>query len=299
VAIDRAQLTGTVGGAVSWSAVYDAVLNRFAFHDPLSDIAVVAPNGADEDCAAYLVAGWWSDPANDPLDSARSNDSLHELLERLRWRLLYEWGDEQWALQQEKAQFELRKALGLTTGERWSSPRPPSINGVQRADAAATGSFVPLDTTFLEQPVLTATSVFTTEATRHFVAKSWHLRASLLHGAIYGVPVAGDPFIDRRPAASALSVAMGLHDDDLIAAFASAPQATGDQRRATERLLSAFTAQKINRLASVDGLVELEEFEHAAAFSSLPGGSAGTDRYLQRVQTGGAGGLDIGKKHVA
>ena len=87
------QLTGTVGGAVTWSAVYDAVLNRFAFHDPLGDVAALAPQGVDQDCCAYLVAGWWRDPAHDPLDAARSNDSLHELLERLRWRLLYEWGD--------------------------------------------------------------------------------------------------------------------------------------------------------------------------------------------------------------
>ena len=92
--IRREQLTGTVGGAVSWSGVYDAVLNRFAFHDPLAELKTIAPQGVDEDCASYLVAGWWSDPALDPLDKARSNDSLHEMLERLRWRLLYEWGDE-------------------------------------------------------------------------------------------------------------------------------------------------------------------------------------------------------------
>jgi hypothetical protein len=295
--IDPAQLTGTVGGAVSWSAVYDAVLNRFAFHDPLDDLKQVAPNGADRDCAAYLVTGWWSDPAHDPLDHARSNDSLHELLDRLRWRLLYEWGDEQWALQRQEAQFELRKALGLTTQERWSSPRPPQIQA--RGAQAAAGPFSVIDTTFLEQPALAATSAFASDAIQRFVAKPWQLRSSLLHGSIYGVPVAGNPTVDRRPAPTALSVAMGLHDDDLIAAFASPLQATADQRRATERLLSAFTAQKINRLAAPDGLVELEEFEHVAAFTSLTGGSAGTDRYLQRVQTGGAGGLNIGKGRLA
>lgn len=297
--IESSQLRGTVGGAVSWSAVYDAVLNRFAFHDPLSDLATVAPNGVDKDCAAYLVAGWWSNAANDPLDAARSNESLHELLERLRWRLLYEWGDEQWAQQQQEAQFELRKALGLTTEERWASPRPPSTPNVQRAAAGTATPFVPVETNFLEQPVLATSSVFATEASRRFVAKAWHLRSSLLHGAIYGVPVAGDPLVDRRPDSSALSVAMGLHDNDLIAAFASAPQATAEERRATERLLAAFTAQKINRLASADGLVELEEFEHTVGFSSLPSGSAGNDRYLQRVQTGGAGGLNIGKNRKA
>src|SRR5262249_29714505 len=133
----KEQLTGTVGGAVSWSAVYDAVINRFAFHDPLDDLGKLVPVGVDMDCAAYLVSGWWSDPSHDPLDSARSNDSLHELLDRLRWRLLYEWGDEQATLEQEKAQFELRKALGLTTTDRWSSPRPDPTGSGLNAPAAA------------------------------------------------------------------------------------------------------------------------------------------------------------------
>jgi hypothetical protein len=299
IEISRDQLTGTVGGMVSWSAVYDAVLNRFAYYDPLSDVAELAPDGVAEGCASYLVAGWWSDPANDPLDRARSNDSLDELLERLRWRLLYEWGDEQWKQRQEKAEEELRKELGLTSAGRWEGPRPQSPGGVQPAAPAGPGDFVPFDTTFLEQPTLVAASAFTTEAVRPFVAQPWQLRACLLHGSIYGVPVTGDPVKERRPDPSALSVALGLHDDDLIAAFASQPQATVEERRATERLLSAFTSQKINRLASPDGLVELEEFEHAAAFSSLPSGSAGTDRYLQRVQTGGVGGLDLGRNFVA
>ena len=31
-------LTGTAGGSLNWSACYDAVANRFAFHDPLDDL---------------------------------------------------------------------------------------------------------------------------------------------------------------------------------------------------------------------------------------------------------------------
>ena len=295
--LERTQLTGTVGGDLAWAAVYDAVLNRFAFHDPLEDLARLAPQGVDDDCVSYTVAGWWSDPALDPLDSARSNDSLNELLERLRWRLLYEWGDEAWAVEREKQQFELRKALGLTTAERWSSPRPPQFKrgaGVLRAAAAtAPQAFTPIDKTVLTKQALVLNSVFASEASERLVARAWHLRSSLLQGAVYGVPVRGAPSVDRRPAADALSVALGLHDDDLIASFAA--EGTPEQRRATERLLAAFTTQKVNRLASADGLVELEEHEHAAAFASLPAGSAGTDRYLQRVQTGGVGGLGLGK----
>ncbi len=41
--------------------------------------------------------------------------------------------------------------------------------------------------------------------------------------------------------------------------------------------------------------MELEEFEHGGANCPSRSGSAGTDRYLQRVQTGGVGGLNLGK----
>lgn len=303
--IERNQLTGTVGGSISWSGVYDAVLNRFAFHDPLVDVATLAPTGVDEDCAAYVVAGWWSDAALDPLDKARSSNSLDALLAKLRWGLLCEWGDEKWAQDQDRAQFELRQALGLTTEERWSSkrplnnPAPVKRTGVAaaaaRAAAAPAQAYAPIDKTFVEVQTLAAASTFSADASRRFVAPPWHLRSSMLHGAIYGVPVAGKLPIDRRPGSAALSVAMGQHEDEMLAALSAAPGATPEQRRASERLLTAFTAQKINRLGSPDGLVELEEHEHAAAFTSVPSAIEGDDRYIQRVQTGGAGGMAIGK----
>ncbi|HEY2929116.1 hypothetical protein [Piscinibacter sp.] len=290
--IDRHQLTGTVGGAVSWSGVYDAVLNRFAFHDPVKDVT-----DADEDCASYLIAGWWSDPALDPLDKARNNGSLHEMLDTLRWRLLYEWGDAAWSRAQDKAQADLRKALGLETADRSSTKRPIKKKAGVRAAAAANAvqAFVPIDKTVVETQKLISASAFASDAATRYVAPAWHLRSSLLHGAIYGVPVRGDVSVDRRPSAEGILVAIGLHDDDLLAGLSCA-QATPDQRRAAERLITAFTAQKVNRLGSADGAVELEEYEHAAGFASLPSGSAGTDRFLQRVQTGGTGGLGIGRK---
>jgi hypothetical protein len=295
--IDPDDLTGTVGGSVSWSAVYDAVLHRFAFHDPLDDVTELAPEGVDEDCAAYVVAGWWSDPARDPLDSARSADSLDELLDRLRWRLLHEWGDERWAAKEEQAEAELRESLGLGSEDRWSSRRPitgvPVVGDAPRTAGTGAG-FVPIDDLFVETSPTIASPAFATEAAARYVSAPWHLRSSLLHGSVYGVPVAGPVVADRRPAAERLSVAFGFDDDDVLAAFASSSGATVAQRRATERLLTAFTSQKVNRLGTADGLAELEEHEHTTAFSSVPAGSAGTDRYLQRVQTGGVGGLGLG-----
>jgi hypothetical protein len=307
-ALTREALVGTAGGGLAWSGVYDAVLNRFAFHDPLVDVKALMPQGVDEDCACYLVAGWWSEPRLDPLDAARSDDSLDELLARLRWHPLHEWGSEAGELAREQEEFELKKALGLTTDDAWMSkrpldikkPAPPAPPGAPREAQARANAlqratvFTPMDTSLMTKQVKGVSSIFANDAELHVAARSWQLRSSLLHGTVYGVPVAGGVLADRRPDASSLQVAMGLHDDDLIASLA-AHGATPDQQRATERLLAAFTTQRINRLASPDGAVELEEYEHAAGYASIPAGSAGNDRFLQRVQTGGVGGLDLGR----
>ena len=307
--LSREALVGTAGGGITWSGAYDAVLNRFACHDTLADLKTLVPNGVDEDCCTYTVAGWWSDPRLDPLDAARSDASFDELLARLRWHPLHEWGSEAGDLARQAEEFELKRALGLTTDDAWMSKRPPNIPkpaahraGGRAAQAAAeratvfktSTAFTPVDKNLVVKKAKGVSSIFSGDADTHVVARPWQLRACLLHGTVYGVPVAGPVLKDRRPAASSLQVAMGVHDDDLLSSLA-AHGATPDQLRATERLVSAFTTQRINRLASPDGAVELEEHEHASGYASLPAGSAGNDRYLQRVQTGGVGGLNLGR----
>ena len=293
--LTREQLTGTVGGHLNWSGVYDAVGQRFALHDPLDDLARLAPQGVDENCVSYLVGGWWSEPALDPLDGARSSASLNELLDRLRWRLLYEWGDAAAESEVQRQQAELRQALGLVQGERFAAKPRAAVKPASRAAKAAVKAFVPVDKTVLVQQRAGLHSLFDTDAAQHYAAPPWHLRSTLLHGVVYGVPIDGVIGVDRRPNASAVRLAWGQQGDDLIAAFAAAG-ATASQQRATERLLAAFTTQRMSRLAAADGVAELEEHEHNTGFASLPAGSAGNDRYQQRVQTGGAGGLQLGGK---
>lgn len=288
VVLAPSELTGVVGGSVLWSAAYDAVLNRFAFHDPLDGV-----QARDGDLATYVVAGWWKDPANDPLDAARSSDSLDELLARLRWWPVRDWGDERSEQQYAATQEALRKALGLTTGERFS-PRP-STTVARRAAAARATSYTPRDQ-LTEVSHVVAASQFAAEAAVRFTARPWHLRSSLLHGSVYGVPVAGPVDLDGRPREQDLTVALGRHDDDVLAALGALPGTTAEQRRDAERLLEAFTQQKLNRIDSADGLAEIEETEHAAGFASVPSGEvAGTDRLAQRAASGPASGRKVGR----
>ena len=288
------QLTGTAGGSAVWSAAYDAVLHRFAFHDPLEDLDRVAPGGVDRDAGAYLVAGWWKDPAADPIDGARSAGSLHELLEALRWRLHGDWGDARWLQAYNQSIDDLRSPLGLRSAGRFDT-KVVGAATTARAERSASG-FVPVDKVLSHELDEVASTKLAVGAAKRHLITPWHLRSSLLHGAVYGVPLRSTPAVDRRPAAASVRVALGEHDGDLLAALATVPGTPADRRRDAERLLEAFAAQRVSRLGTPDGTVEIEEHEHGSAFTSLPAGSAGTDRFLQRAQPGQAGGVRVEPK---
>src|SRR5262249_26062948 len=254
------QLTGTVGGSVNWAGVHDAVLNRFAFHDPLDDLGNVAPNGVDRDAGAYLVAGWWSHPAADPLDSARSSSSLGELIDALGWRLLADFGDARSEQTQRSSAQGLRSALGLETATRFASPEPaaPSLKSAA------------------EPELIASSSKFAAEGAA-FRVQPWPMRSTLLHGAVYGVPMTALAPAEQRPDPKTLRVSLGRHDDDVLAALASLPDTPEEARRDVERLLGAFTAQKLNEIGSPDRAGAVEGHEHDGPVWALPRGIAGRD----------------------
>ena len=71
-AIPVAQLNLHVGGTAGRSATTPAP-GGFALHDPLADLAGVELEG---DAVSYLVAGWWSASADDPLDGVGTDVGL-------------------------------------------------------------------------------------------------------------------------------------------------------------------------------------------------------------------------------
>jgi len=268
------ELTGVAGGSTNWVGVYDAVLNRYAFFDPLDDLPAIAPRGVEGNQAAYVIAGWWSSPKRDPLDGVQTSTSLHARLQQLRWNLQsdLEGGDQ---LHIERAEMRQKQAsLGLKSATRYQTappltPRSPRSTVEPLAGAAAetfspASSFFADDLTFLvERP------------------PEWP-RSTLLHGVIFGVPTDGRVTRDNRPAATELGVVLGQTGDDLIAALASTALASGDvaDRRANERILAAFSGHVLDRIGTADGVVDIEEFEHDSGFVSRPGGTRGIDHLL-------------------
>ena len=71
----QATIAGFAPGDLGFAASYAACRGVFGFHDPCRDLK------ANTVCS-YLVTGWFSDPAADPLAEDKA-----DALDRLRWAL--------------------------------------------------------------------------------------------------------------------------------------------------------------------------------------------------------------------
>jgi hypothetical protein len=304
------ELDGTAGGSVTWTAGYDATVGRFAVHDPLAGLPA---GGAVQDLATYLVAGWWSDPARDPLDGAQTDSSLHVRLTGLGWSLTTdaEGGD---GVDRARSVLAARREAFLATADRYtvrdvrSTVRPD--RGPARPDGAGSRANDPLGLSAVPKPLPVndrlralaepvqlfkpAFSALADVAASVVASEPRWPRSTLLHGTVHGVPVIGPVVADGRPGDSALEVALGHHGDDVAATLTALGLGadTPDERRSLERVLSAFTGHLLTSLGSADGLVDVDEHEHTSGFSALPGGDGG----VERVTLGAtAGPFDAGR----
>lgn len=72
-----APLTALGHGDMAWAGYFDNVVDRFALYDDLAGVA--GPVG-------YMVCGWYTDPAQDPL-AATSESDFHDRMTLMRWEL--------------------------------------------------------------------------------------------------------------------------------------------------------------------------------------------------------------------
>lgn len=253
------RLDGTVGGSPLWTASYTASTGRFGFHDPLDDIADLkktATQGFTNDVASYVVAGWTSDIAQDPLNATGSNE-LFDLLDELGWHVDPEADDSNVepdtpVLDRLKYSSSFKTPLTTPVTEIIAKGRSEAFT---YADISAV-SALPVD-----------------DPARILLAQRQPRFLSLLHGMVTGVPIGELPArVDERPGSAALSIAIGQDTDDIVAALgATTLGSSGSARRASEMLAAAFTSDLLDRLGSPDGMRDIAEREHSDTFWSLPG----------------------------
>jgi hypothetical protein len=252
-------LDGSSGGTLLWSATYTGATNRFALRDDLADLpalAPIAPNGFHGGRAVYTVAGWWSDAAADPLASCRSRGELTDTLHSYGWHISAEAPDAD--DQPEDPRLEQLQARVLK--------RPPTSVPTYEVDRYRSSA-----TRFSE--LAPAGDVPVAEVAARYIGIAATHYHSLLHGSVLGVPITGEiTGADDRPAPEDMSTAIGLDLDDVTAALAAPGFGTTPENRQTaERLMAAFTSGLLARIATTDGVRDIQEQEHADGFWPFAG----------------------------
>lgn len=260
-----AELDGVVGGSPNWTAGYDSTRNRFAFHDPLTDLDAAQVTTR---LASYVVIGWWSERAHDPLKGLLSPFSVA--------RRLPEFG--------------------------WTASAAPRVSGTKAGFSAEAGEF------------RAATALRTAQETRVDLSSQLKLGAAqgalasgfaeyrfdavavapfraaydtLMHGVVYGVPISGRVGADAAPRAAAIELSMAPTLERLLAAQAARGLniTSAAQKEFTESLLTAVANSSITRLGERDGLVLLDEAEHADGFEAFQGPDSYEDVIVERSQS--------------
>ena len=294
--VPPAGLTGTAGGTLTWTAGYDAALGRFAFHDPLTDLATdptlggSLAGGPEGGRATYVVVGWWSRPDLDPLDEVRGSNALDRRLAALGWRR------EPPAPQAPETEVTVPTEYGVVGKVALSDV------GTKTAVRFGTSSTqVAADTAATFAPGLLGGGTFGRVEGRidgpvRWVAPQQPPRpeaSTLLHGAVVGVPVLAQGLAarvraaDLRPQPGSAEIALGEHLYDAVGALTARSAAarlgvTGDADLAVvERLFTAFVQHAVQRVTEPGGAAEIDADVHAEGFATVAAGETGTtDRLL-------------------
>jgi hypothetical protein len=246
------QLTAAAGGDPGWAALFDAVQNRFALYDDLSDLDPAYTAGP----LSYLVCGWWSDDTNDPLyvpDLA----SVVDRTATLRWSFppvaMATAADRDLSVTRasDLGYLQPRVGVGTTVDSTGAMTLTPAA-GIHPDMIAAAGTV--LSGTAADHPHLT-----------------------LLHGSVYGVTPAGGG-IDSIPDPTDVEVAVGTTATEAFAAIIAAADPT--LAAGTDQLIAAFSQGLISRLDTPDGLVDVDQAAHASGFVAQAGSTARTDRLV-------------------
>jgi hypothetical protein len=279
-AVEPAQLTMHVGGP-GWAQAYDAAQGRLALHDPLTDLAGADVEG---DAISYVVAGWWTRTEDDPLDGVGTDVGYRARLDTLGWNDPDHPSSDRDRRSDAAGRHKISELFGLPVASRYTQ------DAATRSGKARTGSFEPGYVAAAGSYLYPAVSGFATEVVAAALLPPAPARSTLLHGRIHGVPLRRPPAPDNRPDGAELRAALGASTTDVAASMAVAGSSIGapdePARRAAERLLAAFSAGLMVQLQRTDTWADIDAFEHSRAFGTLPGGTDGVDRFVDKPAAG-------------
>jgi hypothetical protein len=275
-AVPLPQLNVHVGGT-SWTQCYDAAVGRLSLYDPLTDLDGMDIEG---DAVAYLVAGWWSETVRDPLDGVGTDTGYRQRLAELGWNDPDHPSSDASRRDETDNRYLTATTFGLASPKRYSQDL---LLDAGKATTPSVASGVVAQSAYELRP---ATSGFLHEALAAALLPPAPTQSTLLHGRLHGVPLRGGLAPENRPGPDALRVVLGATTPDLAATLSVAGTGLGaadqDARRAAERLLAAFSAGLVMRLGAADAWSDIDEYEHAHAYGSLPGGAEGIDRFVDK-----------------
>jgi hypothetical protein len=237
-------------GDLAWSAYYDNVVGRLGFHDPLDDGA--------QGPLAYLVSGWYANPALDPLadPAITSLSAFHQRMADLGWSL-------------PGRELEQDVLAAPFSFDITAAPGTPDANALAALAATAGGA----GPTVTRGPLVTD--------------GSWWPRGLMAHGSVValGWPTPGwpdaeagllgvgaeqtgppDPADTRVAFGSTLSEALGALMVGFLAAAQGLPE---DEVLSEDRMLEAFQIGLLSEIDHPDGRARLDARLHADGFRAL------------------------------
>lgn len=254
-------LTALGWGDLSWAGYFDNTENRLALFDDLS--------GVTSGPLAYLVCGWYSDPALDPLGPANvtSLSQFNAVMQKLGWAL--PGGDLQQPKTAATSHAVAARMVGLQVNRLRTNQQLNNFDNATVLGADGLAGFDP------------ASGTYSTDG-------SWWPQMCLLHGAVVGIgwpdvgwegnptgvwnPKTLDPSVVNDepggpPSAAGIRVALGNTVTEALARLV----ATGDDRPDETRILEAFQLNGLTLLNEPDGAARVDALLHAREFGSVPG----------------------------
>ena len=267
------QLDMHVGGT-AWVQCYDAAAGRLSLYDSLKDLDGLALEG---DAISYLVAGWWSNTDDDPLDGIGTDLAYHQRLSELGWNDVDHPSTQQSRSDQTVDRFQTATIFGLASPGRYS--QEVALRAGHAANIAIASGQVANVATELSPAV----SGFLKDCLAAALVPPAPTRSTLLTGRLHGLPLKGDLGGDGRPDKDTLKVVLGASTPDLASTVAASGTGLGaPDQRAAERLLAAFGAGLTMELADTNAWSDIDDYEHSHGFGSLPGGIEGIDRFVDK-----------------